>query len=210
MADAWPPSLLYKLDPEQIAGGLPKRQLSVIILMSAGCFVSRALLHTNYLTFKGGAAVPVESDISCHHCFDKHMMSCSCTLVTQSCLQAQTMFFFFYVTGVYLTSRTITDPTKGGAIVMTKKEGKYVTHLSPRTNTYLGILYARQFWEVTHDVVCLGDSISTWRLQNWFIVVICFVGVHCVVLRFKLHEGKIILVFRPNSSLSIFTWHAVF
>lgn len=59
MADAWPPSLLYKLDPEQIAGGLPKRQLSVIILMSAGCFVSRALLHTNYLTFKGGAAVPV-------------------------------------------------------------------------------------------------------------------------------------------------------
>lgn len=55
------------------------------------------------------------------------------------------VFFFFNVTGVYLTSRTITDPTKGGAIVMTKKEGKYVTHLSPRTNTYLGILYARQF-----------------------------------------------------------------
>ena len=137
----------------------------------------------------------LESDetLRCHLCFDKHMMSCTCTLVTQSCLQAQAVFFFFFflnVTGVHLTSRTITDPTKGGAIVMTKKEGKIwqvVTHLSPRTKTYLGIL--RQVWEVTHDGVCLGDSISTWRLHDWFIAVTCFVGVHSVVLTFKLHTG---------------------
>lgn len=48
------------------------------------------------------------------------------------------MGFFFNVTGVYLTSRTITDPTKGGAIVMTKTEGKYAGCYSPVTkNKYI-------------------------------------------------------------------------
>ena len=99
-------------------------------------------------------------------------------------------FFFFKCPAIYLNLKKKKNPKKGGALLLTKKRRKIwqvVTHLSPRTKTYLGIL--RQVWEVTHDGVCLGDSISTWRLHDWFIAVTCFVGVHSVVLTFKLHTG---------------------